>query len=113
MTIGKESYTNIIRFEEVVRDANGKRINKKFFKTEWMCSIFINKNNCFELVKRARMRADHEDLHNTLKNRGFAAKYDYARANPNAWLIWKILMFVAFWILNYCVPPVSLRVILI
>jgi hypothetical protein len=44
------------------------------------------------------MRADHEDLHNSLKNRGYAAKHDYARANPNAWLIWKILMFIAFWI---------------
>lgn len=53
---------------------------------------------CFALIKQARMRADHEDLHNTLKNRGFAAKHDYARANPNTWLIWKLLMFVAFWI---------------
>ncbi len=44
------------------------------------------------------MRADHEDLHNTLKNRGYAAKHDYARANPNACLIWKLVMFVAFFI---------------
>ena len=98
VTVGKESYTNVIRFEEVVRDAEGKRIHKKTFKTEWLCSIPITKNNCFILATRARMRADHEDLHNSLKNRGFAAKHDYARANPNAWLIWKILMFVAFWI---------------
>jgi hypothetical protein len=44
------------------------------------------------------MRADHEDVHNTLKNRGFAAKHDYARADPNLWLIWKLLMFLAFFI---------------
>ena len=44
------------------------------------------------------MRADHEDLHNSLKNRGFNAKHDYARKDSTASLIWKLLMFVAFWI---------------
>jgi hypothetical protein len=98
VTVGKESYTNVLRFEEIVCDVDGNQIKKKYFKTEWLCSIQIHKGNCFALVKRGRMRADHEDLHNSLKNRGYAAKHDYARANPNAWLIWKILMFVAFWI---------------
>jgi hypothetical protein len=98
VAVGKESYTNVLRFEEVVKDAEGQIVKKKFFKTEWLCCMPINKNNCFAIVKRGRMRADHEDLHNSLKNRGFAAKHDYARANPNAWLVWKILMFVAFWI---------------
>jgi hypothetical protein len=98
VTVGKESYTNVLRLEEVVKDAEGNIVKKKYFKTEWLCSIHIHKGNCFALVKRGRMRADHEDLHNTLKNRGYAAKHDYARANPNAWLIWKILMFVAFWV---------------
>lgn len=98
VTVGKKSYTNVLRFEEIVKDAEGNIVKKRFFKTEWLSSITINQRNCFALVKRGRMRADHEDLHNSLKNRGFAAKHDYARANPNAWLIWKILMFVAFWI---------------
>jgi hypothetical protein len=98
VAVGKESYTNILRFEEIVKDANSNPVKKKYFKTEWLCSVQIHKGNCFVLVKRGRMRADHEDLHNSLKNRGFAAKHDYARANPNAWLVWKILMFVAFWI---------------
>ena len=44
------------------------------------------------------MRASQEDLHNTLKNRGFAAEHEYARSNPTAWLMWTLLMFVAFWI---------------
>jgi|HubBroStandDraft_1064217.scaffolds.fasta_scaffold51349_1 hypothetical protein len=96
VTIGKKSYTNVLRFEEIVKDADGNSIKKKYFKTEWLCSKEINKGNCFSLVKRGRMRADHEDLHNSLKNRGFAAKHDYSRANSNAWLVWKILMFVAF-----------------
>ena len=98
VTVGKESHTNVLRFEEIVKDANGNPVKKKYFKTEWLCSTQIHKGNCFAFVKRGRMRADHEDLHNELKNRGFAAKHDYARANPNAWLVWKILMFVAFWI---------------
>ena len=76
---------------------NSKGAEKRF-KTEWLISIKITKENCFKLAKRGRMRADHEDLHNTLKNRGFAANHDYARTNPNACLIWKMLMFVAFWV---------------
>jgi len=102
VTVGKESFTNVIRFEEIeyvdgriAKDENGK---EKRFKTEWLSSVRVSKSNCFILAKLGRMRADHEDLHNSLKNRGFAAKHDYARANPNAWLIWKLLMFVAFWI---------------
>lgn len=98
VTVGRESCTNVLRLEEIVKDADGNPVKKKYFKTEWLCSIQIHKGNCFALVKRGRMRAAHEDLHNSLKNRGYAAKHDYARANPNAWLIWKILMFVAFWI---------------
>jgi hypothetical protein len=98
VTVGKQSYTNVLRLEEIVKDKDGNPVKKKYFKTEWLCSTYIHKDNCFGLVKRGRMRADHEDLHNSLKNRGYAAKHDYARANPNAWLIWKILMFVAFWI---------------
>jgi hypothetical protein len=98
VTVGKESYTNVLRLEEIVKDADGNPVKKKYFKTEWLCSTQIHKKNCFALVKRGRMRAAHEDLHNSLKNRGYAAKHDYARANPNTWLIWKILMFVAFWI---------------
>jgi hypothetical protein len=96
VTVGKESYTNILRFEEIIIDIKGNI--KKYFETEWLSSVPITERNCFFLVKRGRMRADHEDLHNSLKNRGFAAKHDYARANSNGWLVWKILMFVAFWI---------------
>ena len=96
VTLGKVSYTNILRFEEVEKNAKAEVIRK--FKTEWLASTGIHKGNCFILAERGRMRADHEDLHNTMKNRGFAAKHDYARANANSWLIWKLLMFVAFWI---------------
>jgi hypothetical protein len=96
VAVGKEAYTNVLRFEEVVKDSNGNVIKKRYFKTEWLTSTTVTRNNCFALAKRGRMRADHEDIHNTLKNRGFEAKHDYARANPHTWLIWKLLMFVAF-----------------
>jgi len=92
-----------MRFEEIEYNADGsvakdEKGKQKRFKTEWLSSVRVFKGNCFILAKLGRMRADHEDLHNSLKNRGFAAKHDYARANPNAWLIWKLAMFVAFWI---------------
>lgn len=94
--LGKESFTNVMRFTEVTKDEKGSTIKK--FQTEWLCSMTVSKGNWNSLMRRGRMRGDHEDVHNTLKNRGFAAKHDYARANPNLWLIWKLLMFVAFFI---------------
>lgn len=95
--------TNVIRFEEIEYDGQGNiakdaKGNEKRFKTEWLSSTRVNKKNCFILAKLGRKRADHEDVHNDLKNRGYAAKHDYARANPNACLVWKMAMFVAFWI---------------
>jgi len=103
VTVGKESFTNVIRFEEVEYNADGTiaksaKGKEKRFKTEWLSSVNVHKGNCFALAKFGRMRADHEDLHNSLKNRGYAAKHDYARANANACLIWKLAMFVAFFI---------------
>ncbi len=98
-----DEFTHVMRFEEIEYDSKGNiatnsKGKSKHFKTEWLSSVRICKDNGFILAKRGRMRAEHEDLHNTLKNRGFAAKHDYARANYNACLIWKLLMFVAFWI---------------
>jgi hypothetical protein len=96
VAFGRESSTNVLRFEEMTRDQCGNVV--KTFRTEWLSSQSINKRNWRSLMTRGRMRADHEDVHNTLKNRGFAAKHDYARADPNLWLIWKLLMFLAFFI---------------
>jgi hypothetical protein len=103
ITVGKKSYSNVLRFKEIEYNSDGtiavnEKGKQKIFKTEWISSIKISASNCFALAKFGRMRADHEDLHNTLKNRGYAAKHDYARANPNACLIWKLAMFVAFFI---------------
>jgi hypothetical protein len=94
VAIGKESFTNVLRFQEISRNAEGEVIKK--FKTEWLVDEKVHKGNCFKIAEQGRMRAGHEDLHNTLKNRGFAAKHDYARTNPNRWLLWKLLMFAAF-----------------
>ena len=72
-----------MRFKEIEYNADGsiaenEKGKQKRFKTEWLSSAEINKSNCLRLAKFGRMRADHEDLHNTLKNRGYAAKHDYA-----------------------------------
>jgi hypothetical protein len=85
---------HVIRFSEKEYDSDGNLVWQ--YKTEWLSSRRISKRNCFHIAKIARQRADHEDLHNTLKNRGFNAKHDYARRDANASLIWKLLMFVAF-----------------
>lgn len=90
---GKESFVNVLRFTEITKDANNVVV--KVFKTEWLGTIAINKRNWRSLMERGRMRGDHEDLHNSAKNRGFAAKHDYARTNPQLCLNWKLLMFVA------------------
>lgn len=91
---GTESFVNVLRFSEITKDADGMII--KEFHTEWLGDTAINKGNWRSLTERGRMRGDHEDMHNSLKNRGFAAKHDYARANPVLCLNWKLLMFVAF-----------------
>lgn len=94
VTLGKESFTNVLRFAEATKDKDSNEIRK--FQTEWLSDSSVSEGNWRSLMKRGRMRGDHEDVHNTLKNRGFAAKHDYARANPNLWVIWKALMFAAF-----------------
>lgn len=101
--VDTELIIHVIRFEEIHYDVNGEILKRpdgkdNRFKTEWLSSVLITDRNCFDLMEVARMRADQEDLHNTLKNRGFAAKHEYAYANPTAWIMWKLLMFVAFWI---------------
>ena len=93
--LGEDTYVNVLRFTETQMQQEGK---SSTYKNEWLCSSTINVNNCFSLCFRGRLRWNHEDLHNTAKNRGFKAKHDYARANPNLWLIWKLLMFVALFI---------------
>jgi hypothetical protein len=95
---GKESFVNVLRFSEVTKDTNGNIITD--FHTEWLSNIPIKKTNWLNLSQRGRMRGDHEDMHNTLKNRGFAATHDYARSDPNLSLVWKLLMFAAMLILE-------------
>jgi hypothetical protein len=96
LALGKESFTNVLRYSEVMRDEKGVEIKR--FQTEWLCQSPLSKGNWLSVMKRGRMRGLHEDMHNSLKNRGFAAKHDYARTDPNRWLIWKLMMFVAFFI---------------
>jgi hypothetical protein len=91
---GKESYVNVLRFSEITKNDKGE-ITKEFY-TEWLTDRKIDKSNWRSFEKRGRMRQNHEDMHNTGKNRGFAAKHDYARANPALCLNWKLIMFLAF-----------------
>ena len=96
VALGKESFTNVLRYSEIIKNESGIEIKK--FQTEWLCRKPVRKGSWASFMKRGRMRGLHEDMYNSLKNRGFAAKHDYARTDPNLWLIWKLLMFVAFFI---------------
>ncbi|MEI8301549.1 MAG: hypothetical protein WCG10_08095 [Chlamydiota bacterium] len=50
------------------------------------------------MAKRGRSRWEHEDLHNTLKNRGFNICHDMAKTRANLMLVWKLMMFIAFFL---------------
>lgn len=89
-------FTNVLRFEESVIKSDGS--SEIIYKGAWICSKKIFHNNCFKRVKQGRSRWNHEDLHNTLKNRGYDIKHDIARANPNLLMVWKMMMFIAFFI---------------
>lgn len=91
--LGSDTYTNVMRFKETLRDAKD---NSHTYKNEWLISQKINERKCKQFSERSRLRWHQEDFHNTLKNRGFAAEHDYARANPRVWLNWKLLMVLAF-----------------
>jgi len=89
-------FTNVLRFEESVIKQDGSL--ETIYKGAWICSKKIFHNNCFKRAKQGRSRWNHEDLHNTLKNRGFDIKHDIARTNPNLLMVWKMMMFIAFFI---------------
>ena len=91
-----EVFTNVLRFEESVIKEDGSL--ESIYKGAWICSKKIFQNNCFKRAKQGRSRWDHEDVHNTLKNRGYEIKRDIARINPNLLMVWKMMMFIAFFI---------------
>lgn len=90
---GEEVYTHVLKFKEQV-ERQGKMIDT--YEGMWLCSEKICKNNCMKRALQGRSRWNQEDVHNSCKNRGFNAKHDMARANPNLLLVWKLLLFIAF-----------------
>jgi hypothetical protein len=91
--LGDGLKTNVLRFNEEVFGIDGK-VSR--YKGEWLCSERLSKHNCSRRATRGRMRWKQEDLHNSVKNRGFNIKHDIARANPTLLFIWKLMTFIAF-----------------
>lgn len=89
--LGEGVYTNVLRFKEEI-EGSGR------YEGMWICSEKLSKNNCFKRAQKGRLRWNHEDLHNSCKNRGFDAKHDMARADPNLLMVWKLLLFIAFFV---------------
>lgn len=93
---GENVFTNVLRFKEGIRNSDGTLFPS--YKCAWLYSKSIFGNSCFKIADRARGRWDHEDLHNTCKNREFDIKHDIARTDPNLLLIWKMMIFIAFFV---------------
>ncbi len=93
---GEEVVTNVLRYQEAVLHEDGS--SKCGYKGAWICSRKLSKDNCFKRAQTGRMRWEHEDLHNTAKNRGFDMKHDMARANPHLLFVWKIINFIAYFV---------------
>lgn len=91
--IGDGYQSNVLRFQETKL-----RATRTQYSGEWLCSRKLSKSTCFRRAERGRMRWHQEDLHNTCKNRGFDIQHDMARADPNLLMVWKLLMFIAFFI---------------
>lgn len=89
-------FTNVLRFKESFIRQNGT--SEVLYKGVWICSKKIFGNNCFKRAKQGRSRWNHENVHNTLKRRGYDIKHDMARTNPNLLMVWKVMMFIAFFI---------------
>lgn len=89
-------FTNVLRFEESVVKSDS--VPEIVYKGAWICSRKIFQNNCFKRAKQGRSRWDHEDVHNTLKRRGYDIKHDMARTSPNLLMVWKMMIFIAFFI---------------
>jgi hypothetical protein len=85
--LGKDTYTNILCMSEERHHING---TSDHYYNEWLVRNKLKASACASQAKRARMRWNQEDLHNSAKNRGFAAEHDYARINPTLWLNWKL-----------------------
>jgi hypothetical protein len=94
--VDENTNTHVLRFTEEQRDKTNKLISK--YNGEWICSKKITKGNCFRKAQIARLRWLHEDVHNTLKNRGFNIKHDMVRKNPNLLIFWKIMIFIALFV---------------
>ena len=89
-------FTNVLRYEESFVSENGS--SKAGYKGAWICSKKITTGNCFLREQTGRSRWNHEDLHNTAKNRGFDMAHDMARANPALFSCWKLINFIAYFI---------------
>jgi hypothetical protein len=94
--VGDDVFTNVLKYEESSVSENGS--SKAGYKGAWICSKKITAENCFLRAQTGRSRWNHEDLHNTAKNRGFDMAHDMARANPALFFCWKLINFIAYFL---------------
>lgn len=93
---GEGVFTNVLRYQETLQRNDGS--SEPGYNGAWICSKKLSKETCFKRADTGRMRWNHEDLHNTAKNRGFEMKHDMARANPDLLFVWKLINFIAYFV---------------
>jgi hypothetical protein len=88
--VGEGVVTHVIRYKEIYPEAATTG-----YQGAWITSKKISNNNCFRIAQEGRMRWNHEDIHNTLNNRGYNMQHDMTRTDPSLLMIWRFLAFIA------------------
>jgi hypothetical protein len=101
--VGDDVFTNVLRYQEVLLDQSGA--SRSGYRGAWICSEKINSEKCLHMAATGRMRWNHEDVHNTAKNRGFDMKHDMARSDPHPLFVWKLINFIAYVVSDFKVAP--------
>lgn len=90
---GEGVLVNVLRYKEALVKEDGSVEMK--YQGSWISTKKITGSNCFPIMLTARKRWNHEDMHNTFRNRDFDIEHDMVRSRPNAQMAWKILTFIA------------------
>jgi len=91
--IGEGVCTNVLRYKEIHHHKDG--ICEPGYAGGWITSKKLSSGNCFKIAQQGRMRWEHEDMHNTLNNRGYNMQHDMAWTNPHLALVWRLLTVIA------------------
>lgn len=94
----KSHRLNIIDLHEVSQKKSSHRfakIHTKISHWQWIVNDTLSIENTVSIASQSRLRWKQEDLFNSLENRKFAIRHDFARA-PSSQSVWLYLLLIAF-----------------